>query len=92
MLPPDYFPIQKSFQYMIEREHDCRLRSLEEMIVKLKREVAELRCIQLPVTVSVSRIKQISTFSVEVNPLKKGCWFFYSVCDSHLQAALREIT
>ena len=55
MLSPDYFPLQKSFQYnnfMIEREHDCRLRSLEEMIIKLKKEVAELRCMQ-----SVSRIK-----------------------------------
>ena len=76
MLPPDYFPIQKSFQYMIEREHDRRLRSLEEMIVKLKREVAKLRCIQLHITVFVPHIKQISTFSVEVNPLKKGCWVF----------------
>ena len=58
MLPPDYFPIQKSFQYMIEREQDRRLRSLEEMIMKLKRENAELRCTRLPVTVSVSHIKQ----------------------------------
>ena len=57
MLPPDYFPLQKSFQYMIEREHDHRLRTLEEMIIKLKKEVAELRCMQLPITVSVSRIK-----------------------------------
>lgn len=56
---------------MMEREQDCRLRSLEqtereqdrwlrsleEIVMKLKKENAELRCMQLPVTVSVPRIK-----------------------------------